>query len=201
MQRRVPTQERGKRRVEAILDAAAEVFAEVGFEAATIDQIAERAESSVGSVYQFFGSKDDLFEAIATGCLERSGALFETFAGEDLLASGWEAVMERLLDAYFEWERTDAHVRALYTNLHLYTQYEEADQAMMNRLVDGTAALLQVFAPKLKPAKRKLVAATVVNTVTAFLFVGRRAPEREAKRMLAETKVLLIRYLRPYVEE
>jgi hypothetical protein len=48
--RRQPKQERGQQRVVKILTAAAEVFAEVGYAAATTQQIADRAKTAVGSI-------------------------------------------------------------------------------------------------------------------------------------------------------
>ena len=39
-----PKQKRGRQRVEAILNAASELFAEVGYESATIIEIAARAK-------------------------------------------------------------------------------------------------------------------------------------------------------------
>lgn len=47
-----------------LLDAAEEVFGECGMHEATIKEIADRAEYSVGSVYTFFESKSDLFVAV-----------------------------------------------------------------------------------------------------------------------------------------
>jgi AcrR family transcriptional regulator len=44
-----------------LLDAAEEVFGTKGYHAATLKEVAELAEFSVGSVYSFFTSKDDLF--------------------------------------------------------------------------------------------------------------------------------------------
>jgi TetR/AcrR family transcriptional regulator len=49
---------------EQILDAAEEVFGRKGFHAATLKEVAELAEFSVGSVYSFFTNKDDLFAQI-----------------------------------------------------------------------------------------------------------------------------------------
>lgn len=196
----MPTQERGRRRVESILDAAAEVFAKSGFDAATIDAIAERAECSVGSIYRFFDNKQALFSAIAETCLERSAAVFASAVTPERMAAGWEALVEGFLDTYLEWERTDVRVRALYTNLQMYAAYEAKDAAMMSSLIDQSALLIATFAPSLKPKKRRLVATTVVNTATSFLFLARSASDREAKALLGETKLLLLRYLRPYVE-
>lgn len=200
VERRTPTQERAKRRYVAILDAAAEVFSEVGFEAATIDEIAARADTSVGSIYQFFSNKNGLFHAIAKQCLDESGEVFARVLTPELMAQGWEALVEAYLESYFEWERTDIRVRALYSNLQLYAAYEKDDVAMMEKIIDQVATLLKTFIPAMKPQKRRVVATTVVNTTTSFLFLARTAPERRARALLGEVKLLLVRYLRPYVE-
>jgi AcrR family transcriptional regulator len=50
-------------RREAILDVAAEVFMEVGFSAASMSMIAARVGGSKGTLYNYFKSKDELFEA------------------------------------------------------------------------------------------------------------------------------------------
>jgi AcrR family transcriptional regulator len=46
--------------VEAVLQAAAEVFAELGYARATTNKIALRAGVSIGSLYQYFPNKDSL---------------------------------------------------------------------------------------------------------------------------------------------
>ncbi|HWB98816.1 MAG TPA: TetR/AcrR family transcriptional regulator [Bryobacteraceae bacterium] len=48
----------------AILRAAAQVFAEQGYQAATMDGIAERAGIGKGTVYEYFRNKQDLFFAV-----------------------------------------------------------------------------------------------------------------------------------------
>ena len=47
-----------------LLDAAERVFGEKGFHDATLNEIAELAEYSVGSVYSFFAGKEDLFSQV-----------------------------------------------------------------------------------------------------------------------------------------
>jgi AcrR family transcriptional regulator len=47
-----------------LLDAAEDVFGRKGFHDTTLKEIAELAEFSVGSVYSFFASKEDLFGQI-----------------------------------------------------------------------------------------------------------------------------------------
>ena len=47
----------------AIINAAVEVLSEVGLERAKLGEIAQRAGTSVGNVYKYFGSKDEIFFA------------------------------------------------------------------------------------------------------------------------------------------
>lgn len=47
-----------------LLDAAEHVFAEAGYEKATMAAIAERAGLSAGNAYRYFAGKDALFEAL-----------------------------------------------------------------------------------------------------------------------------------------
>ena len=62
--RRIPQQERGERRVAQLLQAAASVLAEVGYDAATMTEIAERAGASIGAVYQYFPNKEAVVQAL-----------------------------------------------------------------------------------------------------------------------------------------
>lgn len=47
-----------------VLDAAEEVFGRKGFHEATLKEVADLAEFSVGSLYSFFDGKDELFRQI-----------------------------------------------------------------------------------------------------------------------------------------
>ncbi|GAA1196058.1 TetR/AcrR family transcriptional regulator [Pseudonocardia alaniniphila] len=62
--RKTPSQARGRERVDRILVAAAEEFAVNGFDVATVSAIATRAGASIGSVYQFFGDKESILDAL-----------------------------------------------------------------------------------------------------------------------------------------
>jgi AcrR family transcriptional regulator len=55
-----PQQERSERRLAGFLAAAAELFAEVGFEKATMTLIAERSGSSIGALYNYFPDKQSI---------------------------------------------------------------------------------------------------------------------------------------------
>jgi len=63
-QRRAPQQERGERRLAQVLEAAASLFAEVGYDAATMTEVADRANASIGTVYQYFSNKPAIVLAL-----------------------------------------------------------------------------------------------------------------------------------------
>lgn len=64
VKRRQPSQERSRQLVETLLVAAAEVIAERGLAQTTTNHIAAQAGVSVGSLYQYFGNKDELLAAL-----------------------------------------------------------------------------------------------------------------------------------------
>src|SRR6478735_5747847 len=82
--RRVPTQERSRRRVEEILDAAARLVVERGVEALSTRDIAQAAGVPVASLYQYFADKEDVLLALA----QRDMDEMDTQVSADLAAVG-----------------------------------------------------------------------------------------------------------------
>lgn len=68
----------GKR--EAILEAARKVFLEIGFGATSMDAIAVAAKVSKQTVYNHFGSKEELFAAMIRSTCDRMVTAFEQAA-------------------------------------------------------------------------------------------------------------------------
>jgi AcrR family transcriptional regulator len=194
--RRIPTQERSRKRVEAILDAAAGVFAEIGFEAATTEAIAERAQTSIGSLYQFFPNKLVLFEAVAARFIERSRVVVDEILGEE--EASWVDVLDMAIDR-FGALRDDVGFRAVLVNFQLYGVYQHVDRAFHAHAIERVGTLVRRYAPTLAAPQRKVVATLTVETLSALLLHSTREEPAFAKKLLEETKTLLTRYLAPYV--
>lgn len=64
-QRRTPRQARAGSTIDAILDATFQLLEADGAEKLTTNHIAERAGVSIGTLYQYFGGKQDILAAIA----------------------------------------------------------------------------------------------------------------------------------------
>jgi AcrR family transcriptional regulator len=195
--RRTPTQERSRKRVQTILDAAALVFDEQGFDAASMETIAERAGTSIGSIYQFFPNKLALFEALAAHCLEQQRKAFDALfasAAED----SWMQVISRAIDGFNPLREVDPIFRAVLANLQLYRLYEKADVELTRYFIGKIARLVKKHTGSTAPVERRLIATTIVNTITGALFLSQREEPRFRRQLLDETKVLLHRYLAPY---
>lgn len=92
-----PVDRQSRRR--AILDAAAAVFDSQGYSATTVEEIAERAGISKGSVYNYFQSKHDLFNHLFTEAVATDEAEADRIAAEPIRA---DDKVRRLLDYWFE---------------------------------------------------------------------------------------------------
>jgi len=61
-----------------VLDTALELFSQSGFHNVSMQQIAESSEFSVGTLYNFFDSKETLFKELISSCRQRiQGTLME----------------------------------------------------------------------------------------------------------------------------
>ena len=89
----LPRDERRRRTEAAILDAARQLFAESGFERATIRAVASRASVDPALVMQYFGSKEGLFAAAAKWSGEHETVL--TASKEQVPAAALRDMLEK----------------------------------------------------------------------------------------------------------
>jgi AcrR family transcriptional regulator len=104
---RLPKRARGKQRVAALLQAAAAVFAEKGYEAATMTEIAARAGAPIGSLYQFFPAKEALADTLVRNY---AATLAADLTALQARASGIDA--KTLVEGLFSLLRTHPRERA-----------------------------------------------------------------------------------------
>jgi AcrR family transcriptional regulator len=99
----VPAGREAKR--DAILDAARAVFLEVGFGAASMDAIANAAKVSKQTVYNHFGSKEELFAAMIRSSCDRMLAAMEQAAKSGKPEDTLRAVAWQVMDKLFSKDR------------------------------------------------------------------------------------------------
>jgi TetR/AcrR family transcriptional repressor of mexJK operon len=100
---------RDKRRL--ILDAAAPIFGNEGYQRASIDAIASAAGVSKPTIYSYFGGKEQLFrESVADSAVEQNEQVLEVIQRLDLSAAGWLESLRLLGRKLVECQRTPCAV-------------------------------------------------------------------------------------------
>ncbi len=190
---RAPRLQRGRTRVAALMAAGAAVFAEKGFDAATMTEIAARAAASIGSLYQFFPTKEALAESLHDEQLAALSAMLEEVRAG---AAGKPAAA--LADDLFEHlsgflVRHPAFV-ALAERRGIDPERKRATRA---RLRGQVAALLAQASPPLAPERPAIMAIVILQLMKAAVALGGSddGPTRDA--VLAEFRRMLATHLQP----
>jgi AcrR family transcriptional regulator len=111
------TRERRRQQTRDVLVAAAtEVFAERGYEGASLEEIAERAGFTRGAIYKNFAGKEELFFAVTDRLNEQVIEAFRAIAPESAKAKEWD--ISRLAEM---WRASAGSFEELFT---IYKEYE-----------------------------------------------------------------------------
>ncbi len=198
--RRTPLQDRSRQRVERILDAAARVFLERGYDAATTEEIARLAGTSIGSVYQFFPNKLAIFNAISARYVERARAVFDGFMTPEATSRPWYELLDGAIDAFVAFHAVEPAFRAILVNWRVSADMLLANDEVNQEFARRVEVVLAAQAPGLTGARRALVATMIIEMISATLLLCVRRPH-EAQAIIAETKTMLRRYIEPIVTE
>jgi AcrR family transcriptional regulator len=188
--RRVPQQDRGERRVAEVLEAAAAVIAEVGYETATMTEMAERAGASIGALYQYFPNK----EAIARALRQQFGDEMEA-RWAPLANQGPNLSIKQLVDRIFDVMIDFMENRPAYIPLMSVPKNYKRDPAARSRLRELFAALFREKRPELTQEAAFRIATVTVQVVKGMnpLYADAKPAERE--EIVREFKLLLTSYL------
>lgn len=201
--RRRPKQERGERRVEHILDVAAEVFDEVGYEAATTVMIAARARTSVGSLYQFFPNKDAIVQSLSERYVTQLRQVFATVIIPDLAKLPLAVQLDRLVDPLISLELSHQGFRTLFLETYPSGTFAAATQALNHELIERVEAIFAARVPMMSVEQRHKHTLVCIQIVKALLALARpipgRSPALTSDDALAESKAVLLAYLTPIV--
>ncbi len=187
---RTPKRQRGHDRVVVLLEAAARVFARKGYEVATMTEIAAEAQSSIGSLYQFFPTKPLLAEALHIDRLERLKAglqnLAERSSGLSAADSG-EAIFDAL-GAFIE-EFPEFPVLAARRDI-------PKDRKMRSRaeLKELIAAVLRRAEPSISD-DITLMSGIVLELLRIAAAVANEPDAKEDQRVVSELRLMLRRRL------
>lgn len=184
--RKKPSQARGQQKYEALLAATATLLEEQGYEALTTKAIAARADSAIGSFYQFFPNKEAAVNALVQGYRSRIRDFLEQSvaqaAGGGLNSNDVENMIVGLAEIYRDLPGFGGIWAGNFEDGPLKSQA----QRLQREVFDGmNAALLAAF-PGVSVEDRERCLATTLETAK-HLLANAEDPERtftEMRRML-----------------
>ena len=194
--RKKPQQERSRRTYEAIVDTAADLLVELGYHNMSTNKIAERADVSVGSVYQYFPNKEAIVRAVMDEFAERQ---------YEILADGLEEVqgvdlrdaVRKLVDNMLQTKRDEPELsRVLFEQLPPIGQHD-----VMSEWTQRAATLLRSALEdrdeELRPGNLDIAAFVLVNGVHGIVqgAVSNWPEMLDDERLLDETADMVLRYL------
>jgi AcrR family transcriptional regulator len=114
---------------QAILDAAREVFGELGYETATVRDIIRRTGLAAGTFYNYYRSKEEVFAALADDGARRFAPILKGLRGK---GHSFETFVRLAIEAYFDFiadEHRNWVARRPAGEPHLHVQGETPEMA------------------------------------------------------------------------
>jgi AcrR family transcriptional regulator len=192
---KTPKRARGVQRVAELLDAGAVLFAEQGYEATTMTQIAQRADASIGSLYQFFPSKELLAEALFSRYVERVASLLQQLVKR---APGLsparlaDLLVELMLDVRSDRDATAALSGAVAGIVERRKPLRGATRRQI-------AAILRAANPRL-PETAAASAAAVIAHVMKIVPTLAQEEEQGGQALVRQVRKMLTAYIELLVE-
>ncbi|GIW40858.1 MAG: TetR family transcriptional regulator [Candidatus Binatia bacterium] len=163
--RKRPRQERSRRTVEAILQAAARVFSARGYAGTSTNLIAEEAGVSVGSLYQYFPSKDAILLALAERHMEETFGAVLRRVREKRHAPVPE-LLRALVDALLDAHRVDPALhRVLFEGAHPDALFRRRLLELHDRGVDVARELIEERSSELAVEHPEIASVLVVQVL------------------------------------
>jgi AcrR family transcriptional regulator len=197
--RHTPKQMRGMARVHTLLAAAEAVFAEVGYDGASTTLIAQRANTAIGSLYDFFPNKAAIARQLVLQYLTDLETLFAAILTEELASLRAEDMIDRILDPLLEYQRAHPGFHALMTRPLDDAQLTRQRDTVEERLVAWTAGVMARRLPEQDRATAFRVSRVCIRTTQGLnqLANVHQPPDRA---VIADLKLMLRSYLEAVAE-
>jgi len=200
--RRMPKQERSRKRYEEILDVAASLFLHKGFDGSTTNEIAAQADISIGSVYQYFENKEAIVAALTERYTESLREVTDRVMGTEVNDLSTAPAIDLLFDPIVEFHAAHPEFRALW----LASEFNRALRApllgMDREVLRRVEGLLQSRAPGISKERAHMVVTVLYLGLKALLALMGRSEDPEFRRKAsAEVKRMLTVYVDDIIRE
>lgn len=197
--RRRPKQERSRATVDQILAAAVEVLEHGGFEAVTMQAIANAAGINIATLYSYFPNKHHVLAHLARIRLDERLALLERELGALKERYDWIDGYGDVLRHLFVLREGQTSSAALRQAMHASPPLWEIDQEGNAQAAGIVADLLHAKFPAIGREDIDIRARLIAEYVTATLDFIQRTDVGEREKILEEIVALTAGYLASFV--
>jgi AcrR family transcriptional regulator len=191
--RKRPTQERSRRTFDSILSSAREVLIDVGFESLTCEQIAQRADLPIGTIYQYFANKYVVVCELDRQDTTAVSNELSAFAAE-IPSLKWPELLEKFLDHLAELWRTDPSRRAVWLAVQSTPATRATASITEKILAEQVARILAPLTPTSERQRRQMMAEVLVHASYSLLSFSVQEPH-DHQKVVGELKRMLAGYL------
>jgi AcrR family transcriptional regulator len=193
--RKAPRQDRAKATVDAILRAAAHILRTQGYDALSTNQVAKKAGVSIGSLYQYFPSKESLVLALEEEhAKEMRQLMMQTM--EQMQGAPVQRVVQTFIEIMMHVHEVDPKLhRVLSEQVPRIGGYEK-----VRELTQPGAMLVRTWLEANRAQFRKLdldlatfVLVSAVEAITHLWTLEEPRPNQQA--LTREISELVLRYL------
>lgn len=191
-----PVQQRSQFMVSAIKEAAARVLKDQGVDGFNTNTVAEIAGVSIGSLYQYFGSKEVLIAEVKRAHFKELRSLFAQVQ-QNLKTDHLQEMVDVFIDASVQGHMIDPELHRVLSQDLDYFQVKENDSSEESILCKVEGALRH-YQPQLRPGLDVSVAAQMVYTLvenTVHDLVLNTNDQAKVNRMISELKHIVLVYL------
>jgi AcrR family transcriptional regulator len=192
--RRRPRQVRAQERFERILDTAEQVFAEVGYEAATTNLIALRAQTSIGSLYEFFPNKEALARSLAERYVERIGGMYSKHLVDEPETEGAE-IVAHIVEALDSFYRNNPGAVPLLNGRLTSQDLMEAGHSLQRAFVAGIESIFAVRRPDIPKPTVHLRCLVIAEIARSLLVLADEVPLSQRASVIRELELAVVGYL------
>jgi AcrR family transcriptional regulator len=195
--RRLPQQTRSHQRFNQILDAAAQVFEEVGYEVASTELIAERAKTSIGSLYRFFPDKAAIAYALAERYAEQMQKIFAAYFNSSTVFRSLDRVVSDTVEAFDKFYTSQPGCRVIMLQSLVSADIQAVNKQADCKIVEQLDTFFALRNPEIDPVQRRLAALVSIEIANALQLWSLTQDDKFRQQIIEETKYVLIRYLEP----
>ena len=192
-----PQRRPGQERVAALLEAAAAVFGEKGYDGTTMAEVAARAGAQIGSLYRFFPNKDVLANALIERFHARAGEAFDAIdqqSGKLSVAELGDALLNVLGDLRAE---SQTIVALLEGREELSIRRLEFRREVRKRI----AQTLVRYSANLRKTRAEDAAAVLLQNMKSMGALTKELGQGVRPGALAELRIMTRHYLEKIFED